>query len=43
MDAESMTQLDSASERYDHSPVYLFAGPDLILTEGHVNRQVLDI
>src|SRR6266702_378917 len=30
MDAESMTQLDSASERYDHSPVYLFALQDIL-------------
>jgi hypothetical protein len=43
MDAESMTQLNSASERYDLSQLYLFAGLAYILTEGHVNRQVLDI
>jgi len=43
MDAESMIQLNSATERYDISPVYSFAGPDLILTKGYVNPQLLDI
>ena len=43
MDAESMTQPNSATERYDLSPVYSLAGPDLILTKGHVNPQLLDI
>ncbi len=36
-----MTKLNSASERYDISVVYSFAGPDVILTKGHVNGQVL--